>query len=66
MKTVCLSEGLMNQRWLSRKEAAAYLRICEVLLDKLIKSGRLPAGKIGRRVIIDRLEIDRRVACGGL
>ncbi len=60
------SADLLTQRWLTRREAARYLRACEGMIDKLIKSGRLPVAKLGRRVLIDRLEIDRRLAAGGL
>lgn len=60
------SMDLLSQRWLTRREAAAYLKLCEAMLDKLIREGRLPVAKLGRRVLIDRLEIDRRLAAGGL
>jgi excisionase family DNA binding protein len=66
MKADCSSADLLAQRWLTRREAASYLRICEVMLDRIIKQGRLPVAKLGRRVLIDRLEIDKRLATGGL
>lgn len=60
------SMDLLSQRWLTRKEAAAYLKLCPAMLDKVVREGRLPVAKLGRRVLIDRLEIDRRLAAGGL
>ena len=60
------NENSLAQRWLTRREAAAYLRACEGMIDKLIREGRLPVAKLGRRVLIDRLEVDKRLATGGL
>lgn len=60
------SMELLSQRWLTRAEAAGYLKLCEAHLDKLIKEGRLPVARLGRRILIDRLEIDRRLMAGGV
>ena len=66
MKTEVSAVELLSQRWLTRREVANYLKACEGFVDKLIREKRLPVVRLGRRVLIDRLEIDRRLATGGL
>ena len=44
--------------FLTRPEAAAVLRIHPITLDRLIRAGRLPAVRIGRRVLLSRSAIN--------
>jgi excisionase family DNA binding protein len=66
MKTEVSLAELQSQRWLTRREVATYLRASQGTVDKLLREGRLPVAKLGRRVLIDRLEVDKRLATGGL
>jgi excisionase family DNA binding protein len=48
----------MDQEFLTRTKAAAYLDTTEDALDKLLKSGHLPYHRIGTRIFLLRREID--------
>ena len=48
-------EQIISSELFTRKEAAAYLRICKTTLDNLV----IPRIKIRRRVLYRRLELDR-------
>lgn len=43
--------------WMTRREAATYARVSEQTIDAWRKAG-LPSAKRGRRVLIDRRELD--------
>jgi excisionase family DNA binding protein len=50
------------KRWLSAKEAGAYLGCSERAVHQRIRRGRIPAEAIrhsGRRLLVDRLALDR-------
>ena len=49
----------MSDELLTRKESQDYLKISLSTLERLIKSGTLPAVKIGRQVRIKRSDLER-------
>ena len=53
----------LEQKWLSREEAAEYVRIAVRTFDKLVDEKTMPAPyKISdRRVVWDKMEIDEKV-----
>jgi excisionase family DNA binding protein len=51
-------------QFISRVHAAAILDADEQLIDKLIKQGKLPAFKIGRKVIVRKDDLLRLVEGG--
>jgi excisionase family DNA binding protein len=46
------------------KEAAAMLSLSRWTIRAMIREGRLPAVRIGRRVLIERAELERLVEKG--
>lgn len=50
--------GLIEPRLLSQQEAAGYLGISYWTLRDLVFRRELPFVKIGRRILIDRLDLD--------
>jgi excisionase family DNA binding protein len=49
-------------RWLSPAGAAAYCSLSEVAIRRWLRDGRLtPYRPLGRRVVIDRTELDRLI-----
>lgn len=48
----------------TRDEAAPLLRIGKTKLDELIRSGELPAKKVGRRVLIPETSINAYLTGG--
>ncbi len=46
--------AVAQQDYLSRYEAAAYLRISVSKLDQLVKTGELSPRRLGRRVLFSR------------
>ena len=53
------NESERSRRYLSRTQAAEYLGILERLLDEWIAARRFPAVRAGRRVLLDRIDLDR-------
>lgn len=49
---------MVNTPWMTRREAAAYARVSPQTIDAWRKAG-LPSSKQGRRVLIDRRDLDR-------
>ena len=49
----------MEPLLLGRKEAAAALGICLRMLDYMIAHGELAVRRVGRRVLIERRELER-------
>lgn len=47
-----------GQRCLSRRQAATYLGISCRTLDRLVAVGDLPCVRIGRKVLLDRADLD--------
>jgi excisionase family DNA binding protein len=45
--------------WLSLGEAAAYLRVSERQVQRLVKGGRIRSSTIGRRRLLHRDDLDR-------
>lgn len=43
-----------QRRWISYREAQKAVNLSRGTLWKLVESGRVPAAKVGRRVLIDR------------
>jgi excisionase family DNA binding protein len=67
MRSEVSSAELQSQRWLTRREVATYLRASQGTVDKLLREGRLPVARLGKRILVDRLEVDRLlVTSGGL
>ncbi len=54
----------VEQRYLSRIEAARYLGISARSLDRLVACKKLPAFRLQRRVLLDRADVDE--FCRGL
>lgn len=50
--------GAADSRWLCVKEAAAYARAGTWTIYKAIRSGQLPARWVGRRLVVDRNDLD--------
>jgi predicted DNA-binding transcriptional regulator AlpA len=49
--------------WLTSKEAAVKARLCMSSFRKLVRLGRLPAGKsLGRRLVWNAAELDAAIA----
>lgn len=49
--------------WLTRQEAATYLRVCPETIDAMIKSGRVRAYRAGTRILRFRREdLDQALA----
>jgi excisionase family DNA binding protein len=46
---------------LSRREAAAYLRLSETSIWRLMKAGQLPCARVGGRVLFRRSDCDALV-----
>jgi len=51
----------VRPRLLSQQEAATYLGISYWMLRDLVFRGELPSVRIRRRVLIDRVDVDRYV-----
>jgi len=47
---------------MSRREAAAYLRLSQRKLDQLIADGELARAKFGASVRLDRADLDKLIA----
>ncbi len=54
------------RRWASVKEAAAYLKLGRFTTYRLIKSGRLPAVRLGSRIRVDLGRVDELLDSGAL
>lgn len=53
-----------DRKYLNRKQAAAYLGVCLKTLDVLLAEKRLSYSKVGKRVLIDKADLDRLVLAG--
>lgn len=62
METIVQSS---NYQLLTRKEAAGKLRISLITLDKLIHEQKLPAVRLGRRVLIAGDQLSAFIQKGG-
>jgi excisionase family DNA binding protein len=54
------------KRWLTAREAGAYLGCSERAVHQRIRRGRIPAEALrhqGRRLLLDRLALDRALEC---
>lgn len=49
----------VQPRWLSVKEAGQYMCISEEAVRMMLRRGRLPFVQAGRRIFIDRDDIDK-------
>jgi excisionase family DNA binding protein len=47
-----------QRRWISYREAQEAVDLSRGTLWKLVESGRVPAAKVGRRVLIDRTGLE--------
>jgi excisionase family DNA binding protein len=50
--------------WLALEEAAAYLRVSERTIERLIAKGRLRSSTIGRRRLVRRDDLDKYAGAG--
>ena len=59
----CMEESAAGSRWLSTKDAAAYLGVAVSTLnnDRVTRLLGLPFSRMGRRILYDRLELDAPV-----
>lgn len=48
--------------FVSRRDAAATLGVNIQLIDRLIREERLPAARVGRRILISRTDLLRAIA----
>jgi excisionase family DNA binding protein len=48
-----------GKRWLNVKEAAEYVSCSVWAIQQLIRDGKLPYRKVGRRFVVDRIDLDR-------
>ena len=55
-----------SRRWLTRREASEYLTLSPSQFDNLVRAGRIQIARVGRRILVDRLWLDDRLAAGGL
>jgi excisionase family DNA binding protein len=51
------AEALTSRRFLTVKEAAAYVKVSELTIRRAIREGRLKAYKIGRQIRIDEADL---------
>jgi len=61
---VCVMRNETEARYLSRRDAAGYLGVSVRSLDTWTAAGRVVASKMGKRVLYDRIDLDRAVAAG--
>jgi excisionase family DNA binding protein len=54
---------MAEQRLLSIEEAAVYLGISPRSIRTFIADTRLPAIRLGRRVLLDKEQLDKWIAC---
>lgn len=54
--------GEPSARYLSRPEAAGYLRVSQRTLDTLTAAGDPPAIRLGARIVFDRGDLDAFMA----
>lgn len=62
MASVTVARMAEQQRFLTRDEAAAYLRISTRYLDVETAAGRIPAIRLGRRVTYSRDDLEAYAA----
>ena len=55
-----------NRRWVSVQEAARHVGVSKFTMYRAIKKGTIPFARFGRRVLVDRPELDKLLASGGL
>lgn len=56
-------EGKANgRRWLTVNECAEYLGTTPTAIRRRLARGTIPSKKLGGRVLIDRLQLDREIA----
>lgn len=53
-----VQENRIEQRYMSRDEAALYLSVSVRIIDRWIAERRLPHIRPGRRVLLDRQDLD--------
>jgi excisionase family DNA binding protein len=58
IKSLIITQTLITTKYLSRKETALLLKITLTTLRDWVKSGKIRAHKIGRRVLFKPKEID--------
>jgi excisionase family DNA binding protein len=49
----------MENVWLTRFEAAAYLKVSRATLDRLLAQKKIPAYKVGRLWRFNQIELDQ-------
>ncbi len=58
--------GSKENRYFTRKQAAAYLSIALSTLDLWVRLGKLKKHSLGKSIRFDRSEIDEAIKSGGL
>lgn len=53
---------MQERAYLTKKEAAEYLRLSRATLDRLVKKRELLSAKIGKKVIFRRKDLDKFMA----
>ena len=56
----------MEEKYLKAEEVAKKLRVSLITVHRYCKDGKLPAIKVGRRWLVDRVGLDALLAGGGL
>lgn len=54
-----------ERRWLSVAEAAAYVGVNRFTMYDAIASGKIPKANFGRKILVDRLTLDKLLGSGG-
>lgn len=49
----------VQRKTLDRREAAEYIGVCVMTIDRALKDGEIDHYRIGRRVIFDEPQLDR-------
>jgi excisionase family DNA binding protein len=58
-----MTTATRTERFLTRDETAAMLRVCVQTLDRYVKDGRVPSPvRVGRKLLFDAEELRRHLA----
>ena len=49
----------MEKRYLSMNDASEYLSLSKITLHRLIKAGKIPSYKVGKKRLFDKTELDK-------
>jgi len=54
----------MEKRWISIRECSTYLSLHKQSVYRLISQGKIPAGRIGRNIRIDKIKLNQQLERG--